>query len=1178
VRIRVLTITKLGGAEYLIASVAEGLEDYYMGAGEAPGVWSGGWAAELGLEGVVTTDALRALVNGHHPVTGEDLLAGHRARTVRAVDVTLSVPKSVSLLWAFGTPETSTAVSLAVVEATETALAFLEERAAVTRVQAGGVRRQVPTAGFTIGTFAHRTSRAGDPQLHVHCLIPNVVRRADGAFVAIDAHPLHVWAKATGTVFLNEVERLLIERLGVAWGPERNGSRELLGFGREQLREFSKRSVDIEEYLEQAGETVFESARARMRADDRASVVTRPDKDRTLTPERLRDRWAGEALTVGLEPGHAVDDLVCDRAARHRDLTTDEVFTALVDPATGLCALRSRFTEAHVVERIAALSGGRHTLTEILTLTDHVLASDHVVRLVPDASGRRPAEWSTVELRAVEDQLLADVETLTRRAGAPIPRATIGDAVAAEARPLGADQIAAVRMLCGAGAAVRLLAAPAGHGKTTALHAAVTAAHHAGREVVVAAPTHQAVAELHGAGLEAETVAHLRHRLTNGGELADGTVLVVDEISQLATRDAAVLLHALADTPDGELWCVGDVQQIQPVAAGGLAHELQRLAEDDGIPSASLAVNRRQRDPAEREALREFRIGELETSQTIRTEHGWEHEHATPAATRDALAAAAVVDADRHGAEQVAVLAVAHTDCEDLADRIRTLRTARGELRGPTRTGPGWGPDPRVYAAGDRILVHTNQLPDRRVRNGATGIITHVTGDGLAVVLDTGAHALLPAELVAGRRPDGTPNISHAWARTIAGAQGGTWAQVHLLATPTLDRETTYVGQSRGRLPTQTWNTRPDPDAPAPLLADQRTPSEAVLAAAHRSEPKTLAAADDPWALDRRLRAERDEHTAIIKTRPADRTRDLDDARRALRHATSEHDGAVGGLAYRQTERARLGPLTRLRRHGRDAIDRADDAVDAAHTRLHSAQHALDTARTAAAGLEAAVDARAAWDRQHLWRINRVAAIDHTLDHHWADVTVRAARAGDPFAYGIDRVHQARRTLTRDLNQILNALPSDRTAALGHLEAQLRDSRRRLRDADRSYAQAQVDLEAARQRRWGRRDHAAIQRAERTLSIAEGAHEHITKTTEMLACNVENERDAQHAHDRALRDTAGRRSDLTAAVQDLEAVISRLDPGPDLTTLLLEHARAQFRPARELDHGRSPDHGLDLGL
>ena len=355
-----LTITKLKGVEYLIASVADGLEDYYMGAGEAPGVWRGAWAADLGLDGVVHADELRALVNGRDPSTGVELLAGLRERTVRAIDVTLSVPKSVSLLWAFGTPETSAAVSIAVVDATEVALRFLEERAALARVQEGGVRRRVATGGFAIATFAHRTSRAGDPQLHTHCLVPNVVRRADGRYVAFDANPLHVWAKATGTVFLNELERALTRRLGVAWGPERNGSRELVGFTREQLRAFSKRTVAIETHLEAAGEVAFDSNAERMRADDRASLRTRQHKDTTLTPERLRDRWASEAAAVGLDASATVDDLVIGRAVvPAAPLADRDVFAALVDPATGLCAKESRFNEAHVVERVAALSGGQ---------------------------------------------------------------------------------------------------------------------------------------------------------------------------------------------------------------------------------------------------------------------------------------------------------------------------------------------------------------------------------------------------------------------------------------------------------------------------------------------------------------------------------------------------------------------------------------------------------------------------------------------------------------------------------------------------------------------------------------------------------------------------------------------------------------------------------------------------
>jgi conjugative relaxase-like TrwC/TraI family protein len=101
----VLTITKLVSAEYLISSVAEGVEDYFMGAGEAPGVWHGAWTADLGLEGVVEAEQLRALIEGRDAHGGTELLAGQRRRKVNAFDVTLSCPKSVSLLWALSSQD-----------------------------------------------------------------------------------------------------------------------------------------------------------------------------------------------------------------------------------------------------------------------------------------------------------------------------------------------------------------------------------------------------------------------------------------------------------------------------------------------------------------------------------------------------------------------------------------------------------------------------------------------------------------------------------------------------------------------------------------------------------------------------------------------------------------------------------------------------------------------------------------------------------------------------------------------------------------------------------------------------------------------------------------------------------------------------------------------------------------
>jgi hypothetical protein len=85
-----LTLTKLADAEYTLTQVAEGIEEYYLGIGEAPGVWHGRWAARLGLEGVVEGDDLRALLDGRHPESGEDLLAGRPERTVKAFDATFS--------------------------------------------------------------------------------------------------------------------------------------------------------------------------------------------------------------------------------------------------------------------------------------------------------------------------------------------------------------------------------------------------------------------------------------------------------------------------------------------------------------------------------------------------------------------------------------------------------------------------------------------------------------------------------------------------------------------------------------------------------------------------------------------------------------------------------------------------------------------------------------------------------------------------------------------------------------------------------------------------------------------------------------------------------------------------------------------------------------------------------
>ena len=122
-------------------------------------------------------------------------------------------------------------------------------------------------------------------------------------------------------------------------------------------------------------------------------------------------------------------------------------------------------------------------------------------------------------------------------------------------------------------------------------------------------------------------------------------------------------------------------------------------------------------------------------------------------------------------------------------------------------TGPGWTAE-REYRAGDRVLLHARCGPaGSRLVNGTTATVTRVDAAGLTVRLAAGGAAVLPGGFVAGTRKDGSPNVSHAWARTVDGAQGGTWEACHLLGNAALDAYRGYTGQSRSRRPTHTWNT-----------------------------------------------------------------------------------------------------------------------------------------------------------------------------------------------------------------------------------------------------------------------------------------------------------------------------------------------------------------------------------
>jgi conjugative relaxase-like TrwC/TraI family protein len=113
-----LTIGKLGASvdqlAYYEQQVAQGMEDYFSGRGEAPGHWIGGGCSGIGISGQVDRDTFMRAMDGCDPRTGDRLRPEHGRTKIAAFDLTFSAPKSLSVLFAIADEQTSFASRTAV--------------------------------------------------------------------------------------------------------------------------------------------------------------------------------------------------------------------------------------------------------------------------------------------------------------------------------------------------------------------------------------------------------------------------------------------------------------------------------------------------------------------------------------------------------------------------------------------------------------------------------------------------------------------------------------------------------------------------------------------------------------------------------------------------------------------------------------------------------------------------------------------------------------------------------------------------------------------------------------------------------------------------------------------------------------------------------------------------------
>jgi len=786
-----LSIGKLaaGAGDYYTAMVADGAEEYYTSAREAPGVWVGDASQRLGLAGTVRPDDFTSVLEHQYPGTNVKITASRSAPTVTAFDATFCAPKSVSILHGLGTPDIRSAVSQAHDVAVREALAVFETEASRGRRGHGGAE-VVDGDGFVAAAFAHRTSRAGDPHLHTHVVIANLVHGADDRWTALDARPLYHWSKTVGYLYEAELRHQLTQTVGVEWRTVRRGIADVTTVPMQVVDAFSTRRHEIEDHMAKNG---FDSARSAQLA----AYATRRLKDHSATPESLAHGWRHRAAELGFDCEQVCDRLNADtHAPRSTGLVhLTPMFEHLAGP-DGLTRNSSTFGRREVIQGICDRLPNGAPIADICDWADLFVDSEHCTRLPGTKSavirtndGRTVSartdetRFSTPDMLATERRLIATaVERVNAGVGAV--SSYLVDTAIAQRPSMSDEQADMVRQLCTSGSGVDLVEGVAGAGKTFALAAANQAWTESGHTVIGCALAAKAARQLQtDASIPSHTIDRLLIDLdrTEHGGLASNTVIVVDEAAMVGTRKVLRLLDH-ARRADAKVVLVGDPCQLPEIEAGGAFVGLgQRLN------ASYLTDNRRQREPWERAALSRLRSGDTDIALDTYIRQGRVQVDPSGAEARSRMVAD-WLDARRTGT--AVMLASRRVDVDALNRSARAALISLGAI-GPDRVViAGHG-----YTEGDLVVALRN---DRRLGllNGTRAVVDRldINGQAMRCRTDDGHVVNIPFEYAA----DG--QLTHGYAMTIHKSQGATYDRCLVLAGDQLTRESAYTAMSRGRL------------------------------------------------------------------------------------------------------------------------------------------------------------------------------------------------------------------------------------------------------------------------------------------------------------------------------------------------------------------------------------------
>lgn len=586
----------------------KGLDDYFVRKDEHNGIWLGGAAKILELDGKeMTGEDLTATLNGLDPRDELSLLDERQARADRvlAYDFTVSFDKTVSAVYAIADMETKAAITGAIERAVKDSFdEFVDAGVFSTRTKARGTQK-TQTTDLLAAMFIHVTSRNQDPQLHAHLNILNFAMSQDGKFRAVSMSEAYKrqteFALTCDLRLSNELKKLGLE---LPTKESKNGL-VVAGVPDELVSKLSSRRKEILEALSASGlENNAHNAEIVARS-------SRRKKEGTDLP-KLHELWADIMTGMGIS---SIDDI--KRNAEREMLISSrterdplpEQMTLLQSITGGRAVAHARdisrevkravlrvindsgveLTEGQIRDMIAAVTSEAIERAELTPISE--LAKE--LGLAP---GKNTEEF--YGSRALLNMELEIKTACARGVGhehQAIPKKDIEKAIrAVEERKgfgLNSEQRAAAIALC-SDSWISVLVGAAGAGKSTSAEAVRVAYEKAGQRVIGVAPSAQAAIELEsGSGIKSSTTTKFLLAVEEGRQvLSKSDVVVVDESGMLATSEL-YRFYELARDVGFKLVLMGDDRQLEPIPSPCLLSEIS-----SEIPQSVLIDIRRQKN------------------------------------------------------------------------------------------------------------------------------------------------------------------------------------------------------------------------------------------------------------------------------------------------------------------------------------------------------------------------------------------------------------------------------------------------------------------------------------------------------------------------------------------------------------------------------------------------------